>query len=316
MDVLGLSRDQVRALLDVDTLIDALAGGLVALSAGEVSAPPRVAAMAGDAGMLAVMPGFAPQVGLGAKVVSVFPGNEGRGVPSHQALIVVCDAATGGFEAVMDGTVITAVRTAATAALAARLLSRAESSVLAIIGAGVQGGAHLDAIPRVRSVREIRIASRTFAHAQALAARDARARAVPTFEEAVRGADIVCCCTDSGTPVISRAWLSPGVHVSSVGGSPRLGPEVDAATIDAAAVFVESRVACSPPPSGTHELKDRSPESVVELGEVLSGVRPGRTSDDQITVWKSMGHAVEDLVAARLVLDAARASGVGTTVTL
>ncbi len=317
MDVLVLSREEVLSLLSVDRLIDALGEGLVALSAGAVSAPPRVGAYAPADGLLAVMPGAVASLGLlGTKVVSVFPHNESRGLPSHQAVILMFDVDTGTPLAMMDGTAITAMRTAATSALAARVLSRPDASVLAIIGAGVQGGAHLDALPRVRSIREIRVASRTFAHAQALAARDARCVALQSFEDAVRGADIVCCCTDSGTPVLARSWLAEGAHVSSVGGSPLLGPELDAATIEAGSVFVESPVACSPPPAGTHELKGRSPESVVELGEVLSGARPGRTSASQLTVWKSMGHAVEDLVAARLVLDAARTSGVGVRVSL
>jgi alanine dehydrogenase len=314
LDVLVLTREQVAGLRDVDRLIDALADGFVHLSAGDVSVPPRVAADAG-AGYLGVMPGFVPGVGLSAKLVSVFARNQAHGLPSHQALIVVFSAETGGPVAVMDGTHITAMRTAATSALAARVLARDDASVLAIIGAGVQGAAHLDAVSRVRAFRSIRVASRDFGHAVELAARDARAVAVESFEDTVRGADVVCCCTDAPSPVLAHQWLAEGAHVSSVGAS-RFGPELDALTVSAAAVFVESRVACSPPPAGTHELAGRDPSTVSELGEVLAGSRPGRTSADALTVWKSMGHAVEDVVAARLVLDAARDAGVGTVVAL
>jgi alanine dehydrogenase len=314
MDVLVLSRDDVERLLDVPTLVDALAPGFVALSAGETSVPPRVAASAAG-GFVAAMPGFLPGAGLEVKLVSVFPGNHAAGMPSHQAVIAVFSDSDGAPLALMDGTHITAVRTAATSALAARVLARPDSSVLAVVGAGVQGAAHLAAVGSVLPFASIRVASRTFSRAVLLAAQDPRAAAMDSFEEAVRGADVVCCCTDSGDPVIARGWLREGAHVSSVGVS-REGPELDAVTIAAGRVFVESRVACAPWPAGAHELAGASPESVVELGEVLSGTRPGRTSSSELTVWKSMGHAVEDAVAARLVLDAAQAAGAGQVVRL
>jgi len=311
MDVLMLSRDEVRGLLDVPWLIDALSAGFVALSSGAVSVPPRTAAFT-PSGFLAVMPGFTPDVALAVKLVSVFAGNHAVGLPSHQALIAVFSPDDGRPLAVMDGTHITAMRTAATAALAVRVLSRPDASVLALLGAGVQGESHLAAVPLVRGFSSVRVASRTFAHAQALAARSPLAVAVESFEEAVRGADVVCCCTDSPSPVLSHAWLGDGVHVSSVGVA-RGGPELDAATVDAGTVFVEARVACAPYPAGAHELQGRE-SSVVELGDVLRGAHPGRTSAAELTVWKSMGHAVEDAVAAQLVLSAAQAAGVGTRV--
>jgi ornithine cyclodeaminase/alanine dehydrogenase-like protein (mu-crystallin family) len=314
MDVLMLTREDVARLLDLPALIDALADGFRRLSAGEASVPPRTAADA-SAGFVASMPGWLPDAALEVKLVSVFPGNHARGLPSHQALIVVFSEDDGAPVAVMDGTHITATRTGAASALAVRVLARPDAAVLAIIGAGVQGAAHLDAVGRVLPFSSIRVASRTFTHAEALASRDARAMAVESFEDAVRGADVVCCCTDAPEPVLRRAWLSPGAHVSSVGAS-RRGPELDAETIAAATVVVESRVACSPPPAGAHELMGAESSAVVELGEVLADVRPGRTSAEQLTVWKSMGHAVEDAVAARLVLDAARAQGVGRVVRL
>ena len=210
---------------------------------------------------------------------------------------------------VMDGTVVTAVRTGATSALAARALARPEVRTLAILGAGVQGRSHLNAFTTMFDPAEIRVASRKPDHAIALAAADPRARA-ETFEEAVRGADVVCCCTDSEEPVIARDWLSPGAHVSSVG----VGAEVDEATVRDASVFVEWRGAAeNPPPTGSAELQGLDPSTLVEIGEVLAGDHPGRRSDDELTLYKSTGHAVEDAAAARQVFDRAVADGRGET---
>jgi ornithine cyclodeaminase/alanine dehydrogenase-like protein (mu-crystallin family) len=306
--MLVLSGDEVRRLLDLDRLLSALAGAFVALSEGHASVPPRVAASVPDRGLLAAMPGYVEGI-LETKLVSVFPGNHEAGLPSHQALIALFDADNGTPLAVMDGTHITAVRTAAAAALATRLLAREDAAVLAVLGAGVQGRAHLEAVPRVRRFREIRIASRTREHAEALA-RDAGATAVGSFEEAVRGAEVVCACTDAGAPVLSRAWLAPGAHVTSVGAS-REGPELDEETVRAGLLAVESRVAFQPYPAGAHELQGLDADAAVELGELLAHTRQGRTSDDQLTVYKSMGHAVEDAAAARLVYERATIEGMG-----
>jgi alanine dehydrogenase len=167
----------------------------------------------------------------------------------------------------------------------------------------------------VRDFAEIRVASRTPAHAAALAARHPAARPVASFEEAVAGADVVACCTDAREPVLRAAWLAPGVHVSSVGGT--FGPELDAETVRAGRVFVEWRgAAVNPPPAGAHELQGLDPDGVTEIGEVLNGTRPGRTAADEVTVYKSTGHAVEDAAAARLVYERARREGAGVTVAI
>lgn len=295
-----LSQEQVARLLDVDLLLGRLERAFVELSAGRASVPPRVAAFVPGQGLLAAMPGYVDGV-LAAKLVALFPGHE----PSHQALIAVFEAETGTPRAVMDGTHITAVRTGASSAVATRALAREDARVLAVLGAGVQGRSHLDAVRRVRAFAEVRVASRTSEHARALAD-EAGAMAVGSFEDAVRGADVVCCCTHASEPVLRREWLAPGTHVCSVGASQE-GPELDAETVTAGLLCVESRVAFEPPPAGAFELQDLDPSDAVELGEVLAGTRPGRTSDDQITVYKSMGHAVEDAAAAALVLERARA---------
>ena len=295
--MLVLDQEQVAALLDVDVLLERLERAFVELSAGRASVPPRTAAFA-PKGLLGAMPGYADGV-LAAKLVSVFPEHE----PSHQALIAVFDADTGTPLAVMDGTHITAVRTGASSAVASRALAREDARVLAILGAGVQGRSHLDAVRRVREFEQVRVASRSFERAQALAAA-ADATAVETFEEAVRSADVVCCCTDASEPVLRHEWLAEGAHVCSVGASQQ-GPELDDATVRAGLLCVESRVAFQPPPAGSFELQGLAPERAVELGEVLAGTRDGRTSEDELTVYKSMGHAVEDAAAAALVLERA-----------
>jgi ornithine cyclodeaminase/alanine dehydrogenase-like protein (mu-crystallin family) len=215
----------------------------------------------------------------------------------------------------MDGTYITAIRTGGTAAVAARLLARDDASVLAVLGAGVQGGSHLETFPRIRDFKEIRVASRDPGKAKALAARYPRAKAVDSFEAAVRGADVVACCTDAREPIVRREWLKDGAHVSSVGGT--WGPELDAETIAGGRVFVEWRgAATNPPPAGAVELQGLDANNLTEIGEVLSGTRPGRLSRDEITIYKSTGHAVEDAAAARLVYDRAKAEGAGISLQL
>jgi ornithine cyclodeaminase/alanine dehydrogenase-like protein (mu-crystallin family) len=261
------------------------------------------------------MAGYVPGVALEVKLVSVFPGNHGHDVPSHQALIALFNEADGTPLALMDGTYITAIRTGGTAAVATRALSRQDSSVLAILGAGVQGGSHLETFTHVRSFKEIRVASRDTAKAAVLAARHPMARVAATFEEAVRGADVVACCTDAREPVIRREWLKAGAHVSSVGGT--FGPEVDPATMAAGKVFVEWRgAATNDPPAGAHELQGLDESTITEVGEVLAGTKPGRTSDHDLTIYKSTGHAVEDAATASLVYARALAEGAGVKLPL
>ncbi len=312
--MLFLNQADVRSLLDPDELVDALATAFVALSDGSALAPPRIAARSAD-GLVAAMPVHLPGAGLEVKLVSLFPGNHSRGLASHQALIVLFDDATGTPRAVMDGTHITAARTAGSAALATRVIAVEDAHVIAILGAGVEGEYHLDALPRVRNFSEIRIANRTRDRAVSLAQRNPMARAVSSFEEAVHGADVVCCCTHSAAPVLQYSWLSPGAHVNSVGANFD-GPELDQDTILQGRLVVESRVAFQRPPAGCIELFGLAADMAAELGEVVSGRLPGRESAQQITVYKSMGHAVEDAAAARLVYERALQQGSGQELSL
>jgi alanine dehydrogenase len=311
--MLVLTRADVEELLDLDELVAALARAHEELSAGRASLPPRIAAFT-ETGLLGAMPGYVPSAGLGCKLVTLFPGNVDR--PTHQAAIMLFDAANGTPTALMDGTYITAVRTAAAAALAARLLAREDARVLAILGTGVQAQAATRTFAGVRDWSEIRIAGRDAAKTQSLA-REAGGTAAASFEEAVRGADVVHAATHSSEPVVLLDWLAPGAHVGSVGFN-SAGPEVDPAIVRAATLVVESREsAFAAPPSGARELDGLDPGFAhAEVGELVAGDRPGRTAPEEITLYKSVGVAVQDLAAASLVLAAARERGVGLTIEL
>jgi alanine dehydrogenase len=315
--VLVLSHDEVRDLLDLDELVDALAAAHRDLTEGAASMPPRIAALVQEReGLLGVMPSYLPSAGLACKLVTLFPHNQDR--ETHQALICVFDPENGTPVALMDGTFITATRTAAGSALATRLLAREDARVLAIVGTGVQARTHARALPRVRDFSEIRVAGRDRSKAETLAAEiGAHARAVDTYEEALRGADVVAATTHAAEPVVRREWLSPGAHVNSVGLNPA-GREVDAETVAEALLVVESRQsALTPPPAGAPELAGLDPAEVhAELGELVAGTKPGRTSPEEITLYKSVGVAVQDAAAAALVLKAARERSVGREIEL
>jgi alanine dehydrogenase len=328
--VLVVSRREVEQLLDVDELIDALAGAMADLSAGRASVPNRVGARVSERdGLLAAMPGYTPSAGaLASKLVTLFPRNAPTDLPTHQAVIVVFDRDTGRPEALLDGTAITAIRTAAGSALATRLLARDDSSKLAILGTGVQARAHARAVTRVRPFDELRVAGRDPAKARALAEElagelDLEVRAEPTFAAACEGADVVCATTHPVEPVVRHEWRAPGAHVTSVGFNPQ-GREVDDATIAAALVVVESREAVlAPDPAGSPDLLQPIEHGVIdaahihaEVGELVEGLKPGRTSADQITLYKSVGVAVQDCAAAALVLQAAGERGAGSEIEL
>jgi ornithine cyclodeaminase/alanine dehydrogenase-like protein (mu-crystallin family) len=326
--MLILNRSEVERLLDLDGLIEALGPAMADLSAGRLSMPARSISEAREhGGLLASMPVYLHSLQiLSTKLVSVYPANAARGLPSHQAVVVVFDAATGTPRALMDGTSITAARTAAGSALATRWLARPDADVLLVIGTGVQARAHARTIPRVRRLREIRVAGLNRAKADALAREMAKelgisARAFPIGREAFQGAGMVCAATHACEPVVRGEWLEPGTHVNSVGMNAK-GREVDAQAVRRARVVVESRAAAlAPPPSGANDLTWAIRDGVIaadhihaEIGEVVAGRRPGRTLGEEITLYKSVGVAVQDAVAARLVLDAALALGAGREV--
>jgi ornithine cyclodeaminase len=314
----------------LDALIDALSLAMADLSANRASAPDRVAALVPERdGFLAAMPGYVPSSSaLMSKLVSLFPRNAGTRLPTHQAVIVMFDPATGEPTALLDGTAITAARTGACSALSARLLAREDATVLAVLGTGVQARSHARAMCRVRPIRQIRVAGRDLAKAAALAddlspVVDAEVRVASTYAEALDGADIAAATTHSPEPVIRRPWLAPGVHITSVGYNPA-GREVDDATVAEALVCVESRqAALAPFPSGSNDLLVPIRDGVItadhvhaELGELILGSKPGRTSPNQITLYKGVGVAVQDAAAAGLVVTMAYEQSIGERITL
>ena len=326
--MLILSRADVERLIDPDRLREAVAGGMVDLSAGRVSMPPRIAAVVPERdALLAAMPAYLPSSGaLATKLVSLFPRNTDR--PTHQAVIVVFDADNGSPLALMDGEAITAARTAAGSALATDLLARQDLDRLGVIGTGVHAHAHLRAVSRVRTFGSICVVGRDLEKATALAKEFGgenfrEVGAYVDISQALREADVVCACTHSAEPVVRREWLKPGVHVNSVGYN-TAGREVDGATFRDALVVVESRAATlAAPPAGSNDIAMAIAEGLMtaehvhaEIGELVSGARPGRADPTQITLYKSVGVAVQDAAAAAMVLEAARRAGVGRTIDL
>ena len=319
--MLVLTGADVEKLLDIEELIEALAAAMVELSEGRVSMPPRIAAQVDEKeAFLAAMPAFVPGLGaLEVKLVAVFPHNTDH--PSHQAVIVCFDPADGTPIALMDATYVTAIRTAAGSALATRLLAREDADVLAIVGTGVQARSHARAVPLTLSFGRILIAGRDPKKAEVLAG-ELDAVAAPDYETAVSQADVVCACTHSSDPVVRREWVRPGTHINSVGYTP--GIEIDPETVADALVVVEARAsALAPLPAGANELLWPIRDGLIsedhvhaEIGELVAGTKPGRTSPEQITLYKSVGVAVQDAVAATLVLEAARNSGAGTDIDL
>jgi alanine dehydrogenase len=323
--MLILSRAEVESLLDLDRLVDVVAAAMVDLSRGRASTAPRVAASVADRhAMLAAMPAFLPASGaLTTKLVSVFPDNTDR--PTHQAIICCFDPANGAPLAVMDGTYVTAARTAAGSMLATRLLAREGARVVSVIGTGVQAHSHARAAARLPGVRVIQIAGRDHTRARALVGdlleEGTTATALASIEDAVRSADVVCAATHADEPVVRRDWLRPGTHVNSVGYNTAGEGEVDIQTMRDALVVVESRsAALAAPPAGAVELARAIEAGAIdadhmhEIGEIAAGDRAGRIDAGQLTLYKSVGVAVQDAAAAGLILEAARARGVGTEV--
>ncbi|WP_245436649.1 ornithine cyclodeaminase family protein [Mesorhizobium tamadayense] len=313
--VLILSEAEVKTCIDLRQLLDVLADGFEALSGGKVVNPARPQLDIPQAGYSLAMPAWMAGMHLTVKIVNVFEGNIAKGIPSHLATIHLFDPQTGLPVCVMDGTYITAVRTSGSAVLSVRELARRDAKVATVVGAGVQAGQHLHLLPLVRDFAEIRVVSKEFADAEALAALHPGVVAVSDIEAAVRSSDVVCLATHSYEPVISAEWVRPGTHVSSVGVAPP-GGELPVELVGKASLFVETSDAFAPTPVGACELVGIDPETGTELGEILLGLQPGRVSTDQITVYKAMGAAMEDMVTADLAYREAIRRGIGGVASL
>jgi ornithine cyclodeaminase len=319
-----LSADDVTRLLPMRECIEVMERALAAFARGEVVQPVRVVTRTADeSGILALMPAHVGGIGLGFKAVSVFHDNVSRGMPSHMAMIALHDPQTGAPVALMDGTRITEIRTAAVSAVATRHLSRTDASVLAIVGTGVQARAHARAIACVRDLSEVRIVGRRPDAARALAAElvdELPTRAFPDVASALRGADIVVTATASPTPVFKASAIAPGTHINAVGAFTPTTRELPAATVASARLFVDDRIAAL---SEAGDILLAIADGAIDeshvagtLGEVVIGQLDGRTDASQITVFESLGLGLEDVAAAAHVYAAAVHEGVGSNVEL
>jgi alanine dehydrogenase len=289
-----LDEAAVRRLLRVQEVIPAMEQALAAFSSGQVVQPVRTMLPVADHhGFLGVMPAYTGAA-LGAKLVTLYPQN--AGIPSHHAVIQLFRPDTGEPLATLDGRLITEVRTAAVSAVATKYLARPDAAVLALIGAGVQARSRLEALRLVRDFHEVRVWS---PHSAAAFARAHGVQLAASAEEAVRGADVVVTATTSQTPVLFGAWLSAGAHVNAVGAPRPDWRELDDAVLQQARLYVDSYEAAR------HESGDviaAGAERITgELGEVVAGLKPGRASREDITLFKSLGLAVEDVATADLV---------------
>ena len=289
--IVNLDENAVRGLLQMEELIPAIASALADLSSKKAVQPVRVVLPVADhSGFFGVMPAY--NGALGAKVVTFYPQN--KDVHTHHGVILLFRPETGEPIAVMDGRLITEMRTAAASAVATDLLARRDTNVLAIIGSGVQAASHLEALSIVRKFNKVRVWSprnaKAFAETHGV-------QAASTAEEAVRGADVIVVATSSMTPVLEGKWLSPGAHINAVGANRPTWRELDDDALAAAKMFVDSREAAMV------ESGDviAAGQIFAEVGEVVAGVLPGRESEEEITLFKSLGAAVEDIAAADLV---------------
>jgi ornithine cyclodeaminase/alanine dehydrogenase-like protein (mu-crystallin family) len=326
MKILILSQADVERLLPMGECIDLMAQALLGLARGEAHQPLRmIVRPAGAAGLLALMPAYqgGAKPAFGLKVVGVFPKNVEKGKDAHQGGVMLYDGETGELKALMNASAVTAIRTAAVSGVATRLLARKDAGDLAILGAGVQARSHLKAMAEVRSLRRVRVASRRLESARAFAEEMAGRHpfpieAVASVEAALQGADLIVTATSAREPVVQRGWVAPGAHLNVVGASLPAHREVDGATMAAARLFVDRRES-TVNEAGDYlfALKEGAigPDHIrAEIGELLLGSARGRTSGEEITLFKSLGLAVEDLAAAAHVDRRARESGVGTWV--
>ena len=322
METLLVNQNEVPRLLPMKECIEVMARAFAALGRGEASMPQRqIVWLPEKAGALGLMPAHLNALGvLGVKAVTFFPRNEGTNIDSHQGAVLLFEAGRGRLLAVMDATSVTAVRTAAVTGLATRLLAREDAGDLALVGSGVQARTHLEAMLLVRTIRRVRVASKTFEKAKAFAERESKRHSIAvtpcaTVREAVEGADIVCAATSSRTPVVLGEWLSPGAHVNAVGSSVAAARELDAAAVARSRFFVDRREAALA--EAGDFLLARQEGAVTDdhiagdLGEVLLGAVEGRRDANEITAFKSVGLAVEDVAAAQHIYGKARGSGIG-----
>jgi len=322
-----LPEAEVRRLLSMDDLIETMEMALADFSARTVTQPVRTVLEVGDQqSFYGVMPAWMPsRPALGTKLVTVFESNAARGLPTHLATIVLLDPDTGALLALMDGRYITEARTAAVSAVSVRHLAHENARVLAIVGSGVQARSHFEAIARVRDLSDVRVWSPNRARADAFAREmrphaNARVTAVSSAQAAVDGAGIVALVTSAKEPVVRNEWITDGAHICAVGACRPTHREMDAALVARADLYVDSRDAALIEAGDiVLAMKDGAigPEHIrAELGDVVRGTAKPRYGRDRVTIFKSLGLAVEDVAAAHLVFERARDQGIGKELTL
>jgi alanine dehydrogenase len=323
--MLVLSEKQVQSLIDIEELISTLEKAHVQYSTGKAVMPVRlVVPLPEIQGRITSMPGFLNvDRALGMKVVTYFPDNPKGGLPGILATIMLFSAETGKLIATMDGSYITAIRTACASAMATKALANPQTPVLGILGAGVQARAHIEALTRVRSIERIRIYSPSGMGAPGIKNDMEPTVKIPievarSAEEAVRDADLVATVTTAKQPIVNRQWLKPGAHINAVGSHRPDLREIDGATLARSKIVVDSREAvmaeCGDILLAIKENNISSDSIHAEIGEVLAGVKSGRTSAGEITLYKSVGIAIQDVAAANLVYRKARELKIGTNV--
>lgn len=326
MRLLVLSSSAVRSVLGFSECAGAMRDALIARARGEVFQPLRAAIKPPAArGLIGLMPVYqhGKEAGYGLKAICITPGNPAAGLDTHQGIVLLSSSATGEPLAVLNASAVTEIRTAAVSAVATSLLANADADVLAIIGTGVQARAHLQAIGAARTLAEVRVAGSTPEKAAKFTAEMAgslgegtRFVAAASVRDAVEGAGIVCTVTNSAEPVLRREWLSPGVHINAVGACLPHMRELDTATVADAALFADSRESVIAE-AGDYLLAAAEgavgPDDIqAEIGDLLASGEPGRTGERQITVFESLGLAIEDLAAAGVAYQAATDRGAGT----
>ena len=323
MKVLLVNEAGVHELLPMDACVSLMRDALTALSRGDAVLPLRSKMFLPDqSGLLGLMPGYLgdPQ-SFGLKVVAVMPGNHGTPYDSHQGVVMLFGVEHGEPLAILDASAITAIRTAAASAAATDVLARSDAGDLALIGSGVQARTHLAAMKAVRPLRRVRVWSRNRANAERFASEESKAAGVPievaeTAEAAVKGADLVCTTTSSREPVLQGAWLAAGAHVNAVGACFPNAREVDTEAVRRARLYTDCRESCLKEagdfiiPRNEGAIDDG--HLVGEVGDVFLGKIPGRRSPNEITLYESLGVAVEDLAAANAIHRRARETGAGT----
>ncbi len=331
MSLLFLNREDVESLLPMAECIEVVAEALRTLARGDAVQPLRSAIWTPDRhGLLVVMPGMLGGAGgqsgvVGAKVLTVVPDNFTRGEESHQGLVLLFDQATGRPLALMDAGAVTAIRTAAASAVATRALAREDAGDLAILGTGVQARSHLEAMKAVRNLRRVRVWSRNPENAHRLAGEEGerlglKVESMSSAHEAVEGADLICTVTAATVPVLLGEWIAPGAHVNAVGACTPNARELDASAVARSRLFTDRRESLLAE-AGDFLLARRDGAVTDdhlrgEVGEVLEDRVPGRRSGGEITLFKSLGIAVEDLAAGRFLYERAVAEGRGTKLEL